>query len=151
MIHELAFRSSAPGHRRLAYCVAISTLAVALVLAVLEWPADREADEAGPLVLDLVPAQEKPKPLQKSVEESDTRDDRLEDATEREFEDAATPEAEAQSAATDPDVAAAPPAALDASPRQAVDWQGSLERASAETVEAHSKVDSLHNCVASPP
>jgi hypothetical protein len=56
------------------------------------------------------------------------------------------PAAEPEAAAADPDEVAAPVVSRDAgddSGRE-VDWQASLERASAKTVEAHSKSDSLH-------
>ena len=56
---EFPFATTAPGHRRLAYCLAISTLTVAVVLAVLDWPAVRDDAEPMPAALELLLTPEK--------------------------------------------------------------------------------------------
>jgi hypothetical protein len=138
LINELAFSRAAPGHRRLAYCIAISTLTIAALLAVLDWPPERDGAEPVP-VLDLLLTREKARPVTEPVEELQT-DDRAPDTAAQESDDRPVTEPAGE------DAAAAPPAPADArdNAEREIDWQASLERASAETVEANSEPDSLH-------
>ena len=140
MINEFAFATTPPGHRRLAYCLAISTLTVAAVLAVLDWPA-RDDAEAMPAALELLLTPEKVRPRPEPVEDPQT-DDRTPD--EPAEQSAETPVDEPQ--AEDPPAELGEIATVESGdePDREIDWQASLERASAETVETHSTPDSLH-------
>lgn len=142
MIYEFPVASSAPGHRRLAYCLAISTLTVAAVLTVLDWPSAR--DDAGPMpppLEVLLAAKDRPQP-------DPARDRKTDERTPDEVDVAsdlaplAWPDAE--EAKAEPDEAAPPPTDVADDREPEIDWQASLERASAATVEAHSTPDSLH-------
>jgi hypothetical protein len=145
LINELTFTRAAPGHRRLAYCIAISTLTVAALLAVLDWPPEREGAEPLPAALDLLLTPEKTQPKPEPVEELQT-DERVPDTAPEESVDEPVTEPAADVTAADPDEVAAPPASPPVSDDadRKIDWQASLERASAETVESNSKPDSLH-------
>jgi len=138
LINELAFSRAAPGHRRLAYCIAISTLTVAALLAVLDWPPERDGAEPVP-ALDLLLTREEAQPRPEPVEELQT-DDRAPDTAAQESNDRPVTEPAGEDAAAAPPVSAG---ARDDADRE-IDWQASLERASAETVEANSEPDSLH-------
>ena len=145
LIDEFTFTRAAPGHRRLAYCIAISTLVLAALLAVIDWPRERDGAEPASVVLDLMPDREKAQPMPEPVEDLQT-DDPAPDAAAQEGDDRPVTEPAAEHAAVEPDDVTAPPVSADArddADRQ-IDWQASLERASAETVEANSEPDSLH-------
>jgi hypothetical protein len=145
LIDELTFTRAAPGHRRLAYCIGISTLTVAAVLAVLDWPPQWNGGEPMQVVLDLLLRREKAQPLPAPVEQPQT-DGAVHDTAAQETGDRPVTEPGMEDTATEPDDVAAALASADAgddSDRE-IDWQASLERASAETVEANSKPDSLH-------
>jgi hypothetical protein len=145
LINELAFTRAAPGHRRLAYCIAISTLTVAALLSVLDWPPGWDGTESLPVAIDLLLAREKQQPRPEAAEDSQT-DEPVHDAAVPESDDKPVEEPAAEATAADPDEVAAAMVSEDAGddPDREIDWQASLERASAETVEANSKSDSLH-------
>jgi hypothetical protein len=88
------------------------------------------------VVLDLLRTREKAQPAPEPVEEPRT-DDRIHDAAAQESDDRPVTQPGVEDTAADRDDVAAD------SDRE-IDWQASLERASAETVEANSKSDSLH-------
>ena len=139
MINEFSFTRAAPGHRRLAYCIAIATLTVAAILAVLDWPLGRDGAESPPVTLDLLLTPEEVQPTPEPVEEP--QDERIPDAAVPESEDRPVTEPTAEIAAAEPhDVPADDRDDADGE----IDWQAALERASAETVESSSKPDSLH-------
>jgi hypothetical protein len=141
LINEFTFTRASPGHRRLAYCIAISTLAVAALLSVLDWPPGQRGAESLPVAIDLLLAREKEQPRTEAAEDPQADDP---------IHDAAVPESgdkpAADATAADPDEVAAATVSEDAGedPEREIDWQASLERASAKTVEANSKSDSLH-------
>ena len=143
MINELAFTRAAPGHRRLAYCIAISTLAVAALLSVLDWPPGQRGAESLPVAIDLLLAREKEQPRTEAAEDPQA-DDPVHDAAVPESDHTPVVEPAADATAADPDEVAAATVSEDAGEDPEIDWQASLERASAKTVEAHSKSDSLH-------
>jgi hypothetical protein len=137
LINELTFTRAAPGHRRLAYCIVISTLTVAALLAVLDWPPQWDGAEPVQVVLDLLLSREKAQPAPEPVEGPQT-DDPIHDAAAQESDDRPVTQPGVEDTAADPD-----DVATDGSDR-GIDWQASLERASAETVEANSQSVSLH-------
>jgi hypothetical protein len=143
LINELPFATTAPGHRRLAYCLGISTLTVAVVLAVLDWPAARDAAEPMPAALELLLTPEKirARPEPAEVPQTDPRD-REEIVEQSDLTGIAAPQAEASPA--EAAQVATPASAARDDPDREIDWQASLERASAETVRTHSTPDSLH-------
>jgi hypothetical protein len=120
-------------------------LTIAALLAVLDWPPQWDGVEPMQVVLDLLLTRQKVQPMPEPVEESRT-DDPAHDAAAPETDDQPVTQPEVEDTSTAPDDVAAPVASADAaddSDRE-IDWQASLERASAETVDANSKSDSLH-------
>jgi hypothetical protein len=124
-----------PGHRRLGYCTAASAVIVLGALALVEWPfAWRRSGGAPEIELTLSPDEPQPvaEPVVDPPEQAAEEPPLLE-------EEEIVPDASPSVAAEEPNEA---PAALTGQPQ--IDWQGSLERASARTVEEHAEVDSLH-------
>lgn len=144
MINELPFATTAPGHRRLAYCLAISTLTVAVVLAVLDWPAARGDAEPMPAALELLLMPERVRARPEPAEDPRT-DDRTPDEAAEQSDPTPVDEPQVEDPPAELDEVATPASAeARDDPDREIDWQASLERASAETVEAHSAPDSLH-------
>jgi hypothetical protein len=124
-----------PGHRRLGYCIAASAVIVLGALALVEWPfVWRRSGEAPEIELTLSPDEPQPvtEPVVVPAEQAAEEPPVVE-------EEEAVPGASPSFEPEEPDEA---PAAGTGQPQ--IDWQASLERASARTVEEHAEVDSLH-------
>ncbi|MGH8166650.1 MAG: hypothetical protein ACREQ1_05390, partial [Woeseiaceae bacterium] len=129
----LAILQPAPGswdrdHRRLGYCLAISAIVIFAGLATLRLPMHLELRRQLPVVLDVRP-RESATPTEKQ---------------------AVPPAAAVPSSVPEQRTAPAPSTAEEADPGQTpareppIDWQGSLERASADVIERSAKTASLH-------
>ena len=129
----LAILQPAPGswdgdHRRLGYCLAVSAIVIFAGLAILRLPAQLGLIRQIPTVLDVY----------------------LRASARRPEKQAVPPAATVPSSVPEQQTAAAPSTAEQTDPVQApvreppIDWQGSLERASAEVVERSAETPSLH-------
>jgi hypothetical protein len=145
LINEFTFTRASPGHRRLAYCIAISTLTVAALLSILDWPTEQRGAESLLVAIELLLARQEEQPGSEAAEDPQA-DDPIHDAAVPESDDKPVAGPAADATAADPDEVAAATVSEGAGedPEREIDWQASLERASAETVEANSKSDSLH-------
>jgi hypothetical protein len=133
--HQPAATSIRPGHRRLTLCTAVSAVVVVGGLALVEWPFDWRRSRDTPEI-ELTLPRDEPRPVPEPP--VDPPDRAVEQPPVPEREDA-VPEPSPPMAAEEPGAPAATPAG-----QAQIDWQGSLERASARTVEEHAEVDSLH-------
>jgi hypothetical protein len=118
---------------------------VAALISILDWPPGPDGAESLPVALDLLLAPKKAQPMPDAAEDPQT-DERIHDPAVPKSDNKPVTEPAAEATAADPDEVEAPTVSRDAgddSDRE-IDWQASLERASAETVEANSKSDSLH-------
>lgn len=174
LIDEPVAASDPPDHRRLRYCMAISTLVVAGVLMVLDWPTF-DPGRALRIVVDLLPRQrsrEEPQPLEderipQPAAPADPADEpiappvpRAEQTETAQADERAAPadavdESPAEAQATRADTVEEPQVEAQAPPvitgadsptgEQARDWQEAKERASAEVIrEMNEEVVSMH-------
>lgn len=120
-----------PRHRRLAGCTAASAVIVLGVLALLEWPSGDRASGPAPLI-ELELSREEPPAPELAADPLPEELPVLDEVP----VDPAPPLAAAGERST-------PPPAVPAEQSQ-IDWQASLERASARTVEEHAEAVSLH-------
>jgi hypothetical protein len=142
LTHQPAFRFSYPGHRRLIYCTIASAVAILGFIVLFDWPAGRP-DSMSRDMIELTLPRDRPEP---------------QPATDRPAEQAADepPVVDEETAVPEPPQPATvvqqeerPPAFAgsqhDAPAEQPeIDWQASLERASAEIIRRYSEVASLH-------
>jgi hypothetical protein len=128
----------------LAYCLALSTLTVAILLAVFDWRYlwDHAGPVPRPLDVLLPPVKDR---LEPEPAEDPVTDERTLDEVEERSDLAPRASTDAAETADEPEKVATPPTADAASDEEReIDWQAALERASADTVEAHGTPDSLH-------
>ena len=135
MTYQSASKSIRPGHRRLALCTAASAVVVVGGLALVEWPFDWRRSWETPEI-ELALPRDEPQPVTEPPVEPAAQAAEEPPVPER---DTVVPEPSPSIAEEEPGPLAAAPAG-----QPQIDWQGSLERASAKTVEEHTGVDSLH-------
>ena len=147
MTHQPASGSSAPGHRRLAYCTAASAVAILGFIVFFHWPESRRDSTRAP-VLELTLPRDEPEPLaeppaERPPEPPIEEPPIVEEEPVVEEPDVIEPP---QPAAEQDEVPAVPSAGDDVTPAEQpeIDWQASLERASAEIVRRYSEVPTLH-------
>ncbi|HEX6260704.1 MAG TPA: hypothetical protein VFZ51_08615 [Woeseiaceae bacterium] len=133
MTYQTAFRSSDPRHRRLAYCTTASAVTILGFIALFDWPAGQRVSDTAVVIHLTLPGH---KPEAEPVADQPTEEEEEPPVV---LNAAEVSEAPRPAGLLDDARAAAAP-----SDQPEVDWQASLERASAEIIRRHSVVQSLH-------
>jgi hypothetical protein len=113
------------------------------LLAVPDWAREAGGPETQSITIDILPRRQKPPP---KTETAQTADQRPTGNLQEESDAPAAAQTPAEPAAEpdDPPPLRSAPGRDEPGDERKIDWQASLARAAADTVEAHAEVDSLH-------